>query len=1074
MAKNEAKIKFTAETKSFNDSIEKANDEMTELRAELRLNETQMKSTGATVENLEQKHKILSNQLKASQDKTEALTQKVNKAVEIFGENSTEVSKLKTQLLNAQSAEEKLRQAVEQCENALQEQKEEANRTESATEKLTKTIDKQQDELNELKAEYKEAVLQYGKTSDEAKSLAKKIDDLSGDLAENKKEMSEAEKAADDLDQSLRDAGNGAEEASEGFTVLKGAMADLVADGIEKVADGLMDITKEAFTTANDIDKATNTFIAKTGESVDSSERFETIMTDIYNGNYGESFEDIADSMAIVKTSLGDLSDDELKSVTTDALVLRDTFDMDVNESILAANSLMNQYGLTADEAFSLIAQGAQNGLNQNGDLLDVVNEYAVQFKTAGYSAEDMFNMLANGAETGTWSVDKLGDAVKEFNIRASDGTVGDSIRENAEAFGLTSKEAEKLAKGVESGNVGAYQKLREKLLEVNDDTKRYQLGVEMFGTMWEDLGEKTVLSLLDTQGEISKTEDALEEINSVKYDDLGSTFEGIKRNLQTSVAEPIKENVMPVVNEFIEDTDWEGVGQTIGEAFGTVVEGAVAIGKAIADATSWMSQHKGVVVAVATAVGVLTTAIGLYNAVQVVKTAMDAAQVTTVWALVAAHWAQATAAMAAIAPYVLIVAAIAAVIAIIVLCVKHWDKIVEACKNCWESVKASLSTWGEWINANVIEPVKQFFSNLWQSIQNIWSSITSACKKAWDAICNVISVGVQLIGSILSAAFQIITLPFRFIWENCKEYVFAAWNWMKDKISTVASSISSKISSIFSNVRTFFSNIWNSCKSVVSNTWTSIRNTVANIATAVFSKISDIWNSVKSITSSVFDSCKSVVTSVWSGIKNSVSNAVNSVRDNVSNVWNNIKSTTLSVFESCFSAVSEKFGKIKSKITETINGARDAVKSAIDKMKGFFNFSWSLPKIKLPHFKISGSFSLNPPKAPKFSVDWYKDGGIFTKPTFFNTPYGMKGVGEAGAEAVLPIDKLEGYISGAIEKTMNVVNLQSLADAIEDIASRPINISINDRQFIQATASAGDSINGLRASFKTRGLALE
>lgn len=884
MARNEAKIQFTADCKQFNAEIQKSNSTMTELRAELKLNEAEMKANGASIEGLEKKHDILQRQLDASKDKTQALSGKLEAAIRNFGEGSTEVDKWRTQLVNAQTAQVKLEQALRECDSEI-----------------------------------------------------------------------------DNLDNSLENVNETAEKTNEGFTVMKGVMADLVADGIQAAASGLADISKEAFTMANDIDEATDTFIAKTGESKDSADDFEAVMTDIYNGNYGESFEDIADAMATVKQSLGDLSDEELKTVTTDALVLRDTFDMDVNESVRAVNSLMDQFGISADEAFNLVAQGAQNGLNQNGDLLDVINEYSVQFKNAGYDASDMFNMLANGVDAGTWSVDKLGDAVKEFNIRASDGTVGDSIKENAKAFGMTQQEAKNLAKEVESGSVGAYQKLREKLLEVDDDTKRYQLGVEMFGTMWEDLGEEAVLALLNTKGEIAPTTDALKEINSIKYDNIGSAIEGIKRNLQTSLAEPIKNEVMPAVNEFIEDVDWSGVGQTIGEAFGAVAEGAVAVANGIKDATQWMKEHEAVVIAVATVIGVLTAAITAYNIVQGIKAAMDAAQVTTVWALVAAHIAQAAAAMAAIAPYVLIVAAIAAVIAIIVILIKNWDKVVEACKKAWEKVKATLSQWGAWINANVIQPVKNFFSNLWSSVKNAASSAWNGIKSVWSAVKG---------------------------WFN---------------------------STIIQPVGNFFTNLWSKVTSTASNA----------------------WNSVKSKATSAFNSVKSII--------DSVKTKISSVLDNV-----------------------------KSKFTSVFDNAKNIVQNAIAKIKGFFDFNWSLPKLKMPHFSISGKFSLNPPSIPKIKVDWYKDGGIFTKPTIFNTASGLKGVGEAGAEAVLPIDRLEGYISGAIEKAQNVVNLQSLANAIEDLASRPVVMNINGRQFATATASASDGVNGLRTSFKNRGLIVD
>lgn len=961
MPKDEAKIRFTAETSEMNAQIRAASDEYTKLRAELRLNETQMKATGASVEALENKHKILSAQLETAESKTQALSQKLEKAKAIFGENSTEAAKLETQLFNAKVAEEKLNQAITQCSDELENQKAVAAQTESATEKLANTISKQQAELSQLKSDYANAVLSQGKFSKEARDLAKQIDTLSSELKENQFEMERVEGAADKLDNTLDNVDETVEKVAEGFTVMKGAMADLVADGIETVVSGLGEITTEAFTMANDIDAATDTFIAKTGASADEAAEFEAAMTDIYNGNYGENFEDIAESMSTVKTAMGDIGTDELKKVTTDALVLRDTFDMDVNESVRAVNSMMDQFGITSDEAFNLLAQGAQNGLNQNGDLLDVINEYSVQFKNAGYSADDMFNMLANGVDTGTWSVDKLGDAVKEFNIRASDGTVGDAIKENAKAFGLTASEAKTLASEVGSGSVGAYQKLADKLREVDDDTQRYQLGVEMFGTMWEDLGEEAVLALLDTQGEISSTKDAMSEIDAVKYDNLGSALEGIGRNLQTSLAEPIKTEVMPAVNEFIQDVDWQGVGNTIGSAFGTVVEGAVAVVNAIKNATVWMTEHKGVVIAVAAVIGTLVAAITLYNAVNAIKAAMDAAQVTTIWGLVAAHIAQATAAMAAIAPYVLIVAAIAAVIAIIVLLIKNWDKVVEAVKKCWEKVKQTLSQWGKWINSNVIQPVAKFF-------QDLWSKVKTAASNAWNGIKSV--------------------------WGTVK-------NWFN--------------SSIVQPVGNFFSNLWTKISTAASNA----------------------WNKVKSGCSNAFNSVKS---------------AFNTVKTTAENILNSVKSKFTSVFDS----------------------AKNIVKTAIDKIKSFFKFEWSLPKIKLPHFSISGKFSLNPPSIPKFSVSWYKDGGIFTKPTIFNTPFGMKGVGEAGAEAVLPIDRLEGYIYNAIERAQQTVNFDTLAAAIEDLANRPNRLYIGDREVAVATASASDSVNGLRSSFKLRGLALD
>lgn len=230
---NEAKIKFTAETSEFTENIKKADKSMGLLRAEMGLNEAQMKATGATVEGLEQKHTLLSQQLIASQSKTEALAAKVEVATRLFGENSAEVASWREKLIKAQTAEERIKQALTKCNAEIDAQRTAEQKASTATQKLTDTIEEQQTEVDELKGKYKEAVLQYGKNSKEAKDLAKQLKNLSGELADNKSEMNKADRAADALDKSLDDAGDSARGSEGGFTVMKGAIADLVSKAIQ-------------------------------------------------------------------------------------------------------------------------------------------------------------------------------------------------------------------------------------------------------------------------------------------------------------------------------------------------------------------------------------------------------------------------------------------------------------------------------------------------------------------------------------------------------------------------------------------------------------------------------------------------------------------------------------------------------------------------------------------------------------------------------------------------------------------------------------------------------------------------
>lgn len=237
-------------------------------------------------------------------------------------------------------------------------------------------------------------------------------------------QLSDLQSTANNAAENVEDAGNAAEDAGEqaeesgngGFTVLKGALSNLVSEGIKKAIDGFKELATEG-------EAALNSLQAKTGATAEQMETYKDVITNLYANNYGEDKGDIADSIAEVTQQLGELDSESLEDVTEKAFLLRDTFGFEVNESVRAANMLIQQFGVTADEAYTLIAQGAQNGLNKNGDLMDIINEYGVHYKQMGYSAEEFFNSLENGTAAGTFSVDKLGDAMKEFGIRSKDGS---------------------------------------------------------------------------------------------------------------------------------------------------------------------------------------------------------------------------------------------------------------------------------------------------------------------------------------------------------------------------------------------------------------------------------------------------------------------------------------------------------------------------------------------------------------------------------------------------------------------------------------------------------------------------
>ncbi len=301
---------------------------------------------------------------------------------------------------------------------------------------------------------------------------------------------------------------------------------------------------------AVDMDKAVNDFLASTGKSAAEAEKYQGVLEEIYKNNYGEDFGDIAQAMGMVEKQLGDMDGESLQTVTESAFALRDTFEYDIAESARAAKAMMDNFGVSGDKAMGLIAAGAQNGLDYSGELIDSISEYSVQFAKVGLDADDMFKIFQKGAETGAWNLDKIGDAVKEMSIRVIDGS--DTTAAGFEALGLNADEmAGKFSKGGESAKE-AFQETIAALAAMEDPLAQNTAGVNLFGTMWEDLGPEVVTQLADIEKGAYDTADAMGGIKKVKYDDLGSMFEGLKRSVELLLI-PLGEQLIPVLSELIE-----------------------------------------------------------------------------------------------------------------------------------------------------------------------------------------------------------------------------------------------------------------------------------------------------------------------------------------------------------------------------------------------------------------------------------------------------------------------------------------------------------------------------------------
>lgn len=363
------------------------------------------------------------------------------------------------------------------------------------------------------------------------------------------------------------------------------------------------------------------------------------------------------------------------------------------------------------------------------------------------------------------------------------------------------------------------------------------------------------------------------------------------------------------------------------------------------------------------------------------------------------------------------------------------WTNIKTFFSDTWNAISSFFS--------GILTGIKTFFTDTWNTIvsffsgilsgiyssvtgtmteihdtfTNIWDSITGFLSGAWETIKNIVTVGIMAVKEIISAAFQIITLPFRFIWENCKDTVLSIWETIKSVIGEKIDAVKEKITTVTTAISNVASAAWNAISSTASSLWEGIKGTIGSKIDAAKEKVSTATSAITSVASSAWSSVSSAASSQWESVRSTISSKLSSAKSTVSSLMSGITSAMSSGLSSALSTVSGKFSSIYSTISSKMSAARDAVGNAISALKSKFNFSWSLPHLKLPHVSISGSFSINPPSVPHFGISWYKDGGILTRPTIFGAAgNNLLAGGEAGAEAVVPLatlwDKLETMIT--------------------------------------------------------------
>ncbi|MDH2882504.1 phage tail tape measure protein [Bacillus cytotoxicus] len=773
------------------------------------------------------------------------------------------------------------------------------------------------------------------------------------------------------------------------------------------------------------------------------------------------------------------VSDEANASFVKSAAVISNAYaGIDFTELIQETNEIGNELGISQEGALGMTDALLKIGFPP--EQLDIIAEYGQQLTRAGYNAEEVQAIMAAGVETGTWNIDNLLDGLKEGRIRAAEFGQGvdKAMKEALEGTNISAEQLEKWGQAVANGGregSEAMTQIAQALSEVEDETKRNELGVKIFGTMYEDQGQNIINTLLGAKEktvDFGKQQDKLND--SIKKMDANPAvkFQKAMQDLQVAL-QPVLSVIADVISKIAE----------------------------------WVSNNPklaATLTAVAMAIGIISGAI--MALAPIVMTVMS---IFGVGAAVAAG-------IVAIVPII-----IAAVVALGVAIYKNWDDIKKWTIETWNSIKEYLielwdgivqssseawnsfletmneffgsigqffsdlwtgigeicsSAWnsiveffsGAWASFtemmhSFFDPIGEFFSSLWSGIvetasswwsslvttaSELWGTLVQAWQETWNTILTVLDPIISLISTVLEAGWLLIQAGVQIAWAAISQYIIQpiqeAYDWVTNQISELATWLSDNwelikvaaqvawdlfkqyiiqpvldvwnyVKEKFSDLVSWLSAKWELAKSYTLMAWNLVKQ-------YVIQPVQDLWNTTKQKLSDLanwilsnWETIKSYTLTAWNLVKqyviDPVTQAYNTAREKFQDIYNSAKEK----FDSVKNTALEKFEAAKRNIIDPIKEAVGKVEEFIGKIKGFFNdLKLKIPKPEmppLPHFSLQTSTKNVLGKDITFpsgiNIDWRAKGGIFTKPTIFGMNGGnLQGAGEAGPEAVLPLNK--------------------------------------------------------------------
>lgn len=836
-------IKFGADTMALSKALKSAEDTSKSLGSELSSVNKLLKFDPKNTQLLAQKQELLSKQVENTKEKLEALKQAQEEVEKKFKSGDIGAEEYREFQREIAKTEQDLKSYTTQISRMETEQKslkESTKQLQTLFEATGKSLDDFQDVLStRLTNAIKNGTANSDDLTVALNKIGRSVLGADSDIGKLKTALNQIDESGIDqvrlaIDK-LKASSDDATDAIEGVedAVTSGNLLE-AADQLSGVGDKFFEIGEKAVESFQNIEDATAKVNARFDETGKVAENSADLIKRVYEHGLGDSMDAVAEAVIIVKDNLKGLDDVTLEKITEQAIVLEETYGIDMTESLRGVNGLMKHFGMKAEDAMDMLVAGTQDGLDKTNELGDNLSEYSGKFAEAGYSAQEYFQLLQNGLEGGAYNLDKVNDSINEVTTRLSDGTISDTFWNLNEETGQLEEGTGKWSQSVKDAfsqwqQGGATQKqVIDEIVKDIQGTENQQDKLNKsaiaFGTMAEDGGTKVIESL-------TSVGDA--------YTDVSGKAQELQDNTTTSAQE------MEAAMRKVSDA-FAPIGEDIAEILTPVFEMIADLMEKFSELPEPIRNFIEVIGGIAAITAIIAPVVG---AIMVLNGAL--VELVGVGLL----------------PIIGVVAGVAAVIAGIIAVIKNWGDITDWLSKKWNAFK-------DWM------------SGLWDSIsekiQEVWNGIKDFFADIWEQIYDVIEGPLKFIEGTIGAVMYAIYAVIYTVWEVIKFALEKAWNWIKDTASSIFIPVANFFSGIWNGIKDTATGIWNSIKGTLGGIWDSIKEKAMDAFSSVWKFIKDGFNNLKDTLGGIVKGIANAIVKPIGGAVNGVINGVNWVLDKV------------------------------------------------------------------------------------------------------------------------------------------------------------------------------------------------